>query len=778
MNFLNVLFFFKTFSIYFPKNKKMEKIKINIPDTSFKKDFTIIYKGREKKENEKTDENQYFERIEEIKTSKEELLRKLRYFKRRESEINQMNEIFIHDSYSVNHFKEFIDTLESHEIEINDDNIDEFLELSHKYEYTELEQELSTFSMTRPDIHTIITKNKVDEIDQRKEEKLSKHLDICLHNSNFINFPLPVLARILNSPERVVHDHHLLFEFVHKVIEKYKTDTKEIEKKSECDEETRMNLEILLSCLDYNEMTNEELDTMMNEDEMMSIFNARHLKERMKKLIEEERKQKIRYSTIEARLATLERQHSEYEQQMQLCLNENLRSMKEKIEQQEKIISESHEKQEKQEQRINELEDRLRHFDENQNESHMSINESIRSMKIKISEQENKLKQYFEEKELLARTLTEKTKKLEYMETKIALRGRINAVVNSNQTIEGSINVESLNEIDSTRSKYIINTNKSETLGENEYRSGTKITSYNQHFSFAKTPGTYILHALIADKLGHIQEITSDPLTVRIDKYKFKYTGRVQAVRLLPGKYKLEVWGSSGGENYQTCHNCSYSGHAGKGGYSTGTLTLSQETTLYVYVGGSSKSSSGGWNGGGKANPTGPGGGGSTDISLYGNEGSTEWNTADHLYSRLIVAGGGGGSSHTNHPECYGGSGGGSNGETSGHGNQGGTQTSGYQFGIGEDSTTNGSESGGGGGGWYGGRAYTGGGWCPGGGGGSGFVYSSSTASNYPSGCKLSSSFYLTNSQTISGKNEIPTTSGSGTERGHSGNGYALITLQ
>ena len=60
----------------------MEKIKINKPDTSFKKDFAIIYKGREKKENEKTEENQYFERIEEIKTSKEELFRKLRYFKR------------------------------------------------------------------------------------------------------------------------------------------------------------------------------------------------------------------------------------------------------------------------------------------------------------------------------------------------------------------------------------------------------------------------------------------------------------------------------------------------------------------------------------------------------------------------------------------------------------------------------------------------------------------------------------------------------------------------
>ena len=59
--------------------------------------------------------------------------------------------------------------------------------------------------------------------------------------------------------------------------------------------------------------------------------------------------------------------------------------------------------------------------------------------------------------------------------------------------------------------------------------------------------------------------------------------------------------------------------------------------------------------------------------------------------------------------------------------------------------------------------------------GGSGYIYTSSTASNYPSGCKLNSSYYLTNAQTIAGGSSFSSPSG-GTEVGHSGNGYARIT--
>ena len=78
-----------------------------------------------------------------------------------------------------------------------------------------------------------------------------------------------------------------------------------------------------------------------------------------------------------------------------------------------------------------------------------------------------------------------------------------------------------------------------------------------------------------------------------------------------------------------------------------------------------------------------------------------------------------------------------------------------------------------GGGGWYGGSS------SPshnGGAGGSGYVYTSSTASSYPSGCLLNSSYYLSNAATYAGNTSFPSTSG-GTETGHSGNGYARITL-
>ena len=88
---------------------------------------------------------------------------------------------------------------------------------------------------------------------------------------------------------------------------------------------------------------------------------------------------------------------------------------------------------------------------------------------------------------------------------------------------------------------------------------------------------------------------------------------------------------------------------------------------------------------------------------------------------------------------------------------------------------------GGGGGGWYGGgaansasdssttyRTYNGG--------GSGYVYTSSTAANYPSGCLLTSSYYLTEAETIAGNQTIPLYSG-GTGTGNTGNGAIRITV-
>lgn len=269
------------------------------------------------------------------------------------------------------------------------------------------------------------------------------------------------------------------------------------------------------------------------------------------------------------------------------------------------------------------------------------------------------------------------------------------------------------------------------------------------------------------------------------DILNYDYTGAVQTVTLPKGIYKLECWGAEGG--YRSSSN--YSGY---GGYSIGTITLDKATTIYVYVGGSGNTggTNGGFNGGGKRN-TYNGGGGASDIRIG----------QDSLYARVIVAGGGGSCGASTKEGMYGGGEtGGSTTQNYGTGGYGGTQTgvsdSSWQttsqststttqagayagFGFGGNGIYRSSGYGGaGGGGWYGGSgAYPDGSGDDdrGGGGGSGYVYTSTTAINYPTGCLLNSVYYLVDAQTIAGNASMPSTSGS-TETGHQGNGYVRIT--
>lgn len=204
----------------------------------------------------------------------------------------------------------------------------------------------------------------------------------------------------------------------------------------------------------------------------------------------------------------------------------------------------------------------------------------------------------------------------------------------------------------------------------------------------------------------------------------------------------------------------------GTGGYSTGILSLSTPTSIYLYTGGQGNYSSdsekgktvnGGFNGGGSskirwytsAYSSGGGGGGASDIRIG----------SDSLYARVIVAGGGGGGAGESNSSVK--QGGGLTGNSAVEKYKA-TQTkagTNGSFGQGANSTGSGNYNygpGGGGGGWYGGgastnasdgsadyRTYNGG--------GSGYVYTSSTASNYPSGCLLNSNYYLTNASTTIG---------------------------
>lgn len=257
------------------------------------------------------------------------------------------------------------------------------------------------------------------------------------------------------------------------------------------------------------------------------------------------------------------------------------------------------------------------------------------------------------------------------------------------------------------------------------------------------------------------------------DILNYSYTGAVQTINLPKGKYKLECWGAQGGYR-------SSSTYGGLGGYSVGTITLINKTDIFIYVGGSGNTgkTAGGFNGGGERDNY-NGGGGASDIRI----------AHDSLYARVIVAGGGGSDGATNKQGMYGGgTSGGTTTQSFGSGGGGGTQTAGGAggnsnegtFGVGGKGLSRSSGyAGAGGGGWYGG-----GGSYPdgsgdddrGGGGGSGYVYTSSTASNYPSGCLLNSTYYLADASTTEGNVSFTAPEGS-SETGHTGDGYIRITV-
>ena len=115
-----------------------------------------------------------------------------------------------------------------------------------------------------------------------------------------------------------------------------------------------------------------------------------------------------------------------------------------------------------------------------------------------------------------------------------------------------------------------------------------------------KGAGTYYLHVLATDIKGNSSEtISTNSVTIEA-AVDYNYTGNVQIASLLPGNYKLEVWGAQGGGSIQ--NGSLYSNLGGKGGYSVGILTLNNDSNTYINVGqmGSvtlSANTAGGWNG-------------------------------------------------------------------------------------------------------------------------------------------------------------------------------------
>ena len=283
----------------------------------------------------------------------------------------------------------------------------------------------------------------------------------------------------------------------------------------------------------------------------------------------------------------------------------------------------------------------------------------------------------------------------------------------------------------------------------------------------------------------------------------FDYLGNEQQF-VVPqtGTYQLETWGAQGGQLYANSSVL----EGGVGGYSTGNITLKINNKLYVVVGGQGTVGNayqeatqymgyGGYNGGGngglgllesagKYYSSGTGGGGATSIqNILINNGLLN-DYKNNISNVLIVSGGGGGYGMHSHA----GSGGGISGNSSFSRNYvykvlGATQTTGYQFGQGQNATPQkehnsvGAEGrGGGGGGYYGGLTYA----AKeqdyddsSGSGGSGYIGNSSLTNKamYCYNCEESTE---ESTKTISTTNvsEIPIS-----KYAKKGNGYARITI-
>ncbi|MBE6147626.1 MAG: hypothetical protein E7168_04765, partial [Firmicutes bacterium] len=306
-----------------------------------------------------------------------------------------------------------------------------------------------------------------------------------------------------------------------------------------------------------------------------------------------------------------------------------------------------------------------------------------------------------------------------------------------------------------------------ETYKDGTKQSGKSVSgrTSNTYSVALDSGGNWTIYTKVYDAAGQVQSTTPQnsnsfyyqEYTITLCAYStgqvwnYDYTGGIQSFSVpCSGTYKLEVWGAAGGSDG--------SATGGKGGYSYGSVALTQSTNLYIGVGGAGANASaatGGYNGGGygagghvAGDGNGGGGGGATHIAKTNNRGVLS-SYSSYRSEVLIVAGGGGGAISTSfywddEEEWYessGGSGGGTNGGATtcyGWENSTGasaTQSSGYAFGQGDLR---------GGGGYYGG--YCGGSTQWAGGGGSGYIGGVSSGS-------------MSNGQ-------------------RSGNGYARITLQ
>ena len=257
-----------------------------------------------------------------------------------------------------------------------------------------------------------------------------------------------------------------------------------------------------------------------------------------------------------------------------------------------------------------------------------------------------------------------------------------------------------------TENKYIVSvdSDSNENSEDEQFENINKIYVIYKNYQFEIDKN---LEILIIKKISdETKQDTEEKLKIG-EKIEFNYTGNYQEYKIKEsGYYRIQCWGADGGNSTR---NGGKGALGGKGGYTSGVIFLEKGEKIYIYVGGhgedavAKKDSPNGYNGGGlgtwdqEDDEAAGAGGGATDIRLVAND----WDNFESLKSRIMVAAGGGGATNL----TAGGAGGGLEGLTNRKRSQPGTQTSGYQFGIGQNGYGTGDSNGvaGSGGGYYGG---------------------------------------------------------------------------
>ena len=141
---------------------------------------------------------------------------------------------------------------------------------------------INRYNDNQPDVQSIINNLPTkDSIDYQKEEIMSKNLDICLSSENFKKMPLSMINRILNSPKRIIKNHHLLVSFVINLIKEYSN--------KKITSEEQENVYILPKSLDYCLMTSEEIEELFEIENSLDFFSPQNSQDKIKKMIEVEK---------------------------------------------------------------------------------------------------------------------------------------------------------------------------------------------------------------------------------------------------------------------------------------------------------------------------------------------------------------------------------------------------------------------------------------------------------------------------------------------------------